>query len=808
VASLLWPRQRGQGLSKRAVDVLSLLAEGMSDREIAEHLVMSINTVKWYNHEIYLILGVGSRMQAVARACELHLLDSDHVDIRRGTISAFQSPRSTPKQNLPTETTHFIGRAPNIKAIKRLLDAAHLLTLVGPPGTGKTRLALQLARSTAATYPEGAYFVSLAPISDPALVTNAIASALGVHGAHGQPLLETLKQALNDSRMLLILDNCEHLLAGMPQVAELLAAAPHLKLLATSREPLHLYGEQEYLVPPLKLPDLEHLDPEHPDLAAIAECESVALFLQRARAAHAGFELAAANALEIANICIRLDGLPLAIELAAARTKLLTPHALLARLSNRLDTLTGGASDLSTRQQTLRNTIAWSYHLLTHDEQRLFVRLAVFHGGCSLEAIEVVCGAGLSIDVLDGLESLVNKNLVQRRALPGGELRFDMLETLREYASERFNKSAEAATLCRRHAQFFVQLAERAEPEFRQARQWYWFRLLDIEHDNLRAVLTWSLQDDADAGDGEGDGESAHAESGHRTPTTLGVRLAGALCHFWFVNGFHAEGRAWAQQLLDHLESVPPVPIQYRAKLFITAGSLSVQHDLDAAQCYFDRALHVSRALGDSLTTAWALTFKGFAMLREMEAAVATVEEGLELFRALHHLPGIAQALCIVGTLALIRGDDAHAHQAYEECLAVSQTTGETRRVYMMFRHLATVARHAGEYDRSRALAEQSVQLALETNSKLGIREGLSELAAVLGITGQPERAARLMGAWKAALERMGAACDPVETLEYHRTIAAIRAQLDARTFAAAWTVGSALSLEQAVALVHDGGNA
>lgn len=758
------------GLSKRAVEILRLLAGGMSDREIAQRLVMTINTVKWYNRQIYSILGVGSRTQAIARARELQLLDDDTA-----TAPSFQIALRAPNHNLPVETTRFIGRKHEIEVVKRLLSTAHLLTLVGPPGTGKTRLALQIAWQMAETFRDGVYFVSLAPISDPALVTNSIASAVGVNEAPNQPLLETLKHVLRQSHMLLVLDNFEHLLSAATQVSELLAATPRLKVLATSREPLHLYGEQEYAVPPLELPDPEHLAPQ-----ALADCESIALFMQQARTVRSDFELTAENALDVAKICVRLEGLPLAIELAAARIRLLTPQTLLARLISRLDTLTGGAHDLPVRQQTLHNTIAWSYNLLNEGEKILFARLAVFQGGSSLEAIEAVCGENLPMNVFDALESLVNKSLIQQKELPGGESRFIMLETLHEYAWDRLRAGGEAQTMHRRHAEYFVQLAERAEPELRQAQQWYWFRQLEADYENLRAVLNRSRDD---------------------TDQTLGVRLAGALCLFWFACGYHTEGRQWTQQLLDQLDDVPTM---YLPKLLISAGHMAWLYDLEMAKHYFDRSLQISRELGDRVNTAWSLIFLGYAMMSDMEAALAVTEEGLSLFRELNHKPGIAQALNIIGEIATFRGDDVRARHAYEECLLVSQETGETRRIRFMFGNLTFLAQHAGDYERAREWADRGLRLALEMNNKLDIADSLAGFAGVIGMTGQPEHAARLLGAWEATLERMGATLQPADIPEHDRNITAVRAQLTPQMFAAAWAQGRAMSLEQAVASTLD----
>ncbi|HEY1389222.1 MAG TPA: LuxR C-terminal-related transcriptional regulator [Ktedonobacterales bacterium] len=759
---------QASGLSRRAAEILRLLAEGLSDREIAERLVMTINTVKWYNRQIYRTLGVSSRTQAIARARQAQLLDEE-----QGATPALRIVPHTPTHHLPVETTHFIGRTHELAAIKRLLYLARLLTLVGPPGTGKTRLARQVAWEVADSFREGAHFVPLAPISDPALVPRAIANVLGIRDTPNQPLMATLQQALRERHLLLILDNFEHVLAAASCVSDLLAAAPHLKVLTTSREPLHLYGEQEYEVPPLELPVMSLM--EHPDPQALTVCESTALFLQAAQAVRPDFQVSAENAVDIANICLRLDGLPLAIELAAARIKLLPPRALLARLNRRLETLTGGPSDLLARQQTLQNTIAWSYNLLNADEKMLLARLAVFLGGCSLEAVEAVCGDERQKNVLYTLSALVDKSLIQQRESSGGDPRFVMLETIRDYARERLGESGGADIMSRRHAEYFVELAEHAEPELRLAQQWQWFHRLETDYANLRAVLRWSLD--------EGD-------------CVLGVRLAGALGLFWDACGYHAEGRQWSDRLLERLDAVPMI---YHTKLLIAAGHMALRYDPDTAQSCFDRALQISREVGDPINTAWALTFKGFAILRDTEPALALARAGLSAFRELHHKPGIAQALNIIGLIANVAGDTALARQVYEECLAVSQETGESRRIRFMLINLTFLALHTGEYERARDLAMQGLRLALEMNNKLDIADSLAGLAGVMGVTGQPQHAARLLGAWEAAFEWMGATALPSAKREHDRSIAAVSAQLDDTAFKAAWAKGRAMSLKQAV---------
>jgi non-specific serine/threonine protein kinase len=768
MATLKWQGQQ-EGLSGRGAEILRLLAEGMSDREIAEHLVMSINTIKWYNRQIYSILGVGSRTQAIARAHELAMFDQEGADRTLKMLPL------SPSHNLPTETTRFIGRSTELTVIERVLEESHLLTLVGPPGTGKTRLAMQVARRMLMRFSDGVYVVPLATVSDPTQVAIAIANAVGVYVSADQPVFDTLKQTIREQQLLLVLDNFEHLLPGALQVADLLAAAPRLKVLTTSREPLNLYAEREYVVPPLALPDLDHLD-----MHELAACESVALFMQQARSVRSDFELTPANAPDIALICVRLEGLPLAIELAAARVKLLTPSALLARLESRLNTLKGGAQDLPARQRTLQNSIDWSYNLLTEGEKLLFARLAAFHGGCSLEAAQAVCSAGLPMAVWDGLESLINKSLIQQKALPTGEPRLDMLETLHEYAWERLEASGEAAAIRQRHAEYYLELAERAEPELCTARQSHWFRQLEADHENMRAVLHWALEG----------GNIAH-----------GVRLAGALGLFWFACGYHFEGHQQTQRLLAHVESLTTVA---DAKLLLTAANLTFLSDLGVAQRYCEQALRIARAQGDKFTEAWAVICLGYSMMTEMDAALAVAEDGLALFRSLKHRPGIAHALHIIGDIACFNHDHVKARQAYVECLHVSQETGDTRRVRLLFSNFTILAQREEDYDHARVLAERSLQMAREVNNKLDIADSLAGLAGVLGATGQPERAVRLLGAWEAALERMGAKPQPADKPEHDRNITRLRTQLTPSAFNEAWGAGRTMSLDQALALTLD----
>ena len=609
------------------------------------------------------------------------------------------------------------------------------------------------------------------------MVAKAIAGALGVLEHPEEPLLDTLKRALAQRELLLLIDNYEHLIKAAPVVSELLAAAPRLKALVTSRESLRLAGEQEYLVPPLSLPAAEEVSVQR-----LLASEAGLLFVRRAQMAQPRFKANDMTAPVIGQICSRLDGLPLAIELAAARCKLFTPRALLeqlagAREGSPLRALAGGSRDNPPRLQTLRDSIEWSYNLLDADEKTLFARLAVFRGGRSLEAIEGVCRDGLSVDPLDGLASLVDKNLVQQKEDSAGELRFVMLEMIHEYARERLRASGEEETMRRRHAEYFVEWAEYAEPEFRRAGYEHWSRLFELNLENLRAALEWSLN----GGD-----------------VALGVRLAGALCLFWYGNGYHVEGRRWTQLLLERLDDAPPV---YHPKFLLSAGHMAFLYDLDAGKPLFMRALDMSRDVGDRLQMAWALALLGYTMAPEPEAAMPIVEESLAMFRELKHQPGMAQALNIIGEIARFNGDDDRARRAYEECLAVCQQTGERRRIVFLFNNLAFIAMHEGDVERAKALGRQGLRLARDMENRLEMAKTLPILAGAMGMLGQPQQAIHLLGASERALESMGAFHQLNDKREMDGMGAAVRAQLDEAAFQAAWAEGRALTLEQAVAL-------
>lgn len=753
--------------------------------------------------------------------------DSTHDMVRdltaiRDRLPEAPSRHATPRANiLPNPATAFIGREREVSAVKDLLsrEGVRLVTLTGPGGIGKTRLALQVASEVNERFDGGVCFVPLAAVTDTSLIPSILAQALGISET-GRPVsIQSLKEYLHDlrSNLLLFFDNFEHMLPAAPMVAELITATQHLRVLVTSRAPLHIYGEHEFPVPALALPDLQ----SGTSREALATNPTVALFMARAVAVKSNFELTEQNARAVATICTRLDGLPLAIELAAARIKLLSPSAMQSRLEGSLQLLTGGAKDLPMRQQTLRATIDWSYDLLSAAEQTLFRRLSVFVGGCTLEGVEAVCNTkqDLRVDVLDGMGSLVNNSLVQQIEQSAGEPRFVLLDTVREYGLERLAASGEEPAIRRAHAAYCLVLAEECASLAADPAQREWVSLLEVEHNNCRAALDWLTR-------------AENAE--------WGLRLGAALFQFWETREYLTEGRDRLEKLLK-LEDAAACSSS-RARVLFAAGVLaSEQRDHRAAHAMTEESLQTSRELNDTRGVAIALNALA-ANARdegEIETARSLFEESLAIWRGLDDRAMVARALsnvasvvksqrdfplaralheesriifeelgdstCIAwslnyqGDVAQEQGEIPVARDLYEQSLSIFRKLGDKWGVAGCLVDLGNLAREQGDEKKSRAHYAESMKLFQELGQKRGMARLLDCLACSAALQAQPERALRLAGSAAAIRRVLGAPLPVAEQTRLEKTLERARQSISPATAAAAWMDGWTMTTDHAI---------
>ena len=692
----------------------------------------------------------------------------------------YEEEAADPLPIIPRDTSALVGRSDEIAAVSALLldSEARLITLTGPGGIGKTRLANEVAREVQDSFRDGVRYVSLAATRDAELVPMNIAQALGVREEENRPIIDVLRERMSRIEALIVLDNFEQVIDAAPMLADLLAGAPTVKLLVTSRAVLNVRAEREFAVPPLEVPEGEVT-------AVVAErSAAVRLFVERARLSKPDFRLDASNAMTIAAICRRLDGLPLAIELAAARVKILSPEALLARLGSRLKLLTTGPRDLPARQQTLRQAIDWSYELLDEPEKLLFRRLSVFFGGGSLEAVEEVCNPDGKLGFLDLVSSLIDKNLVRQVSGFGGELRISMLGTLDEYATERLEESGEHTEFLALHAGYFLELSEAAREELRGPNQGEWLERLDIEYGNLRIALSWTAE--------------------QKDPDPF-FGMFYSMWRYWSVRGHLLEGATWAERAVALVDNGTP---KAAARALYAAGEIAhARGDIEQAEPCWQRALQITREADDPEGIATMLRVLGNAAFEtgQIDESAVLYEQALETFKSIDDEYGIGQCMNNLGRVAGVRKQWDRSLEYLRESARIFARVGHQQGVARALLNLGVTHREAGQLEEASTRIRESTRMWRELGGVWDLVDCLEDWAATEALKGNDVSAAQSFGTSEAYRESMGAPLAPFEAEILQPYWDQVRERLGVEPFRRAWEEGRAMAMHEAVERILSG---
>lgn len=755
--------------STRELEVLQLISNGLSNREIAQELYLSIETVKWYNKQMFMKLGVKNRTQAANKAAELNLLGSEH---------ASPSQEKTPLAgNLPAQLTSYVGREKEIGEIKELLKNNRLVVLTGAGGSGKTRLALKAGEELKDEYRDGVWLVELANIREPSLVLQAIAGVLNITERTDATLREALKRYLSRRHLLLLIDNLEHLLECAPLIGELLAVGPQLSVIGTSRERLHIYGEQEYPVHPLNLPD-SFSDRTTEKLKNV---ESIALFIKRARAVHPTISLDDEALEDLARICVRLDGLPLAIELCAPMVKVFPLRAIADRIENSLDAIPSGPRDLPARHQTLRGTIQWSFDLLDENEKHLFERLAVFNGGGTLQAVKAICGDGISGNIGNILSALVNKNLVLAQERQDGEIHFSLLETIRQYGRDRLLASEEAEQLADRHTEYFMKLAKQGAVELRGPNQIIWTDRFITLHDNLRAALERVI--------GTGEVETA-------------LQFVRNLHEFWLRHSDFEEGRWWIERAM-----ALPNAQQFQELYTEAYNNLSwlswLQGKTKEARNMAEQSLLLARSQSNKHNTAEALLNLGMMLVFQKDdfaRGQAYMEESKDLCQEIHDEWLLARALMDLAVAQFQQNEYNSARSLYSKSFNLFKKLGDIGFQCIVMRLIGDLEAKRNNLTEGVESYRESLTIARAVKSNSQIAYNFWGLARVEKVKGNHTRAVRLYMASKRILEDMGAWSNR-DDFELDEEFTSARALLGEVKFQSVWDTSQNMTMEESIKL-------